>query len=63
MQAINQLSYSPTHALHLLIIVIGSHRSKFLHGYTDINQLIKVYDPLKRTIKFYKDVVIDEILR
>ena len=32
-------------------------------GYTDINRFIKVYDPLKRTIKSYKDVVIDEILR
>jgi hypothetical protein len=32
-------------------------------GYTDTNRLIKVYDPLKRTIKSYKDVVIDETLR
>jgi hypothetical protein len=32
-------------------------------GYTDIDRLIKVYDPLKRTIKSYKDVVIDETLR
>jgi hypothetical protein len=32
-------------------------------GYTDTDRLIKVYDPLKRTIKSYRDVVIDEILR
>jgi hypothetical protein len=32
-------------------------------GYTDTNRLIKVYDPLKRTIKFYRDVVIDKTLR
>jgi hypothetical protein len=32
-------------------------------GYTNIDRLIKVYDPLKRTIKSYKDVVIDETLR
>jgi hypothetical protein len=32
-------------------------------GYTDTDRLIKVYDLLKRTIKSYKDVVIDEILR
>jgi hypothetical protein len=32
-------------------------------GYTDINRLIKIYDPLKRTIKSYKNVVIDETLR
>jgi hypothetical protein len=32
-------------------------------GYTDINRFIKVYDLLKRIIKFYRDVVIDETLR
>jgi hypothetical protein len=32
-------------------------------GYTDTNRLVKVYDPFKRTIKSYKDVVIDETLR
>jgi hypothetical protein len=32
-------------------------------GYTDTNRLIKVYDPLKRIIKSYKNVVIDETLR
>ena len=32
-------------------------------GYTDTNRLIKVYDPLKRTIKSHKNVVIDETLR
>jgi hypothetical protein len=32
-------------------------------GYTDTDRLIKVYDPHKRTIKSYKDVVIDETLR
>jgi hypothetical protein len=32
-------------------------------GYTDTDRLIKVYDPLKRTIKSYRDVVIDETLR
>jgi hypothetical protein len=32
-------------------------------GYTDIDRFIKIYDPLKRTIKFYRDVVIDETLR
>jgi hypothetical protein len=32
-------------------------------GYTNINRFIKVYDPLKRTIKSYRDVVIDETLR
>jgi hypothetical protein len=32
-------------------------------GYTDTNRLIKVYDPLKRIIKSYRDVVIDETLR
>ena len=32
-------------------------------GYTDTNRLVKIYDPFKRTIKSYKDVVIDEILR
>jgi hypothetical protein len=32
-------------------------------GYTDINRLVKVYDPFKRTIKSYRDVVIDETLR
>jgi hypothetical protein len=32
-------------------------------GYTDTERLVKVYDPHKRTVKSYKDVVIDEILR
>jgi hypothetical protein len=32
-------------------------------GYTNINRLIKIYDPLKRIIKSYRDVVIDETLR
>jgi hypothetical protein len=32
-------------------------------GYTDTDRFIKVYDPLKRTIKSYRDVVIDETLR
>jgi hypothetical protein len=32
-------------------------------GYTDTDRFIKVYDPLKRIIKSYKDVVIDETLR
>ena len=32
-------------------------------GYTDTDRLIKVYDPLKRTIKSYRNVVIDETLR
>jgi hypothetical protein len=32
-------------------------------GYTDTNRFIKVYDPLKRIIKSYRDVVIDETLR
>jgi hypothetical protein len=32
-------------------------------GYTDTDRLIKIYDPLKRTIKSYRDVVIDETLR
>jgi hypothetical protein len=32
-------------------------------GYIDIDRFIKIYDSLKRTIKFYRDVVIDETLR
>ena len=32
-------------------------------GYTDTDRFIKIYDPLKRTIKSYRDVVIDETLR
>jgi hypothetical protein len=32
-------------------------------GYTDINRLIKIYDSLKCIIKFYRNVIIDEILR
>jgi hypothetical protein len=32
-------------------------------GYTDIERLVKVYNPHKRTIKSYRDVVIDETLR
>jgi hypothetical protein len=32
-------------------------------GYTDTDRLIRAYDPFKRTIKSYRDVVIDETLR
>jgi hypothetical protein len=32
-------------------------------GYTDINRPIKIYDLLKRIIKSYRNVVIDETLR
>jgi hypothetical protein len=32
-------------------------------GYTDTDRLVKVYDPYKRTVKTYRDVVIDETLR
>jgi hypothetical protein len=32
-------------------------------GYTNTNRLVKVYDPYKRTVKSYRDVVIDETLR
>ena len=32
-------------------------------GYTDTERLVKVYDLYKRTVKSYRDVVIDETLR
>jgi len=32
-------------------------------SYTDTERLVKVYDPHKRTVKSYRDVVIDETLR
>jgi hypothetical protein len=32
-------------------------------GYTDTERLVKIYDPHKRTVKSYKDVVINETLR
>jgi hypothetical protein len=31
--------------------------------YTDTNRLVKIYGPFKRTIKSYRNVVIDETLR
>jgi RNase H len=50
MPAINQLSYSATHALHLLIIVIGSHRSKFLQKLT--NDLLWITNKFQITVQF-----------
>jgi hypothetical protein len=53
-----------THILKEKRLKYESHTNlNIFVGYTNTNRFIKVYDPLKRIIKSYKNVVIDETLR